>query len=590
MRLRNLFFIGLAATALFVGCDEGDDNTLSGSPSITATPETLEEFSATGGDTEVQTVEVLSNRDWIATPSADWISVEPSSGSASDEPQTVTVYVSQNDGFVRTGNITFDTGLVSASVSLTQDGADITYTSLADIREMGVGTTIPENTIVHVTMVSNYKLNNLTSLKNVYVQDETAGIQIRLTDDNETFGFGDELAIDLSGQSLSEYDGAMQVNNLPNSNITRLAEGTTVEPKAVTMTEFLENAYEGQYVSLSGVQAVEADIDKHFVENDSHTSIQFEDAEGNTFEVFSSYHATALAAVEVPDGSGVLKGVAGINNGDIQIILAQLSDIDGLTGERFESFQPEPGEIIDVTVAEFIAAEESEVQLYRLTGQMSRIAEGNAYGNFWLTDENGDEIYVYGLRESADAGNQTFENLGLQNGYYVTLVGKRGSYNNNPQVVDAYYESHEVGELPEEPEATAPFTSNITWTLGESAYDQTTSQSQTGTVNGTEVSQMVKLGTSKKGGSVTFHIPAGTTKIGFYCVAWSGNTAELTFSDANIESLSIRGNGGATGNPPYKNINVTGNDYYEINVTASSDLTVSADKRVIFWGINSVND
>lgn len=341
MKLRNLFLIGLASAVLFAGCKKDEDPT-SGTPSISVSPATLEEFTVTGGADNAQTVTLKANRDWIATPSDNWIHVEPSSGAASSNPQTVKVYVDENKSVVRNGSITFSIGFAEEPVAVSQEGADITYATLASVRDLGTGATIPENTIVSVTMISNYELNNLASLKNVYVQDETAGIQIRLTEDNRTYGFGDKLLIDLSGQALSEFSGTLQVNNMPADVITLVEKATEVTPKPVEMAEFLKNTYEGQYVSLSGVQVIEADKDKKFVENNNATSIYFEDEDGNTFEVFSGKYSDALAALEVPDGSGTLEGIAAINNSNIEIILAQLSDVDGLTEERFESQIPAP--------------------------------------------------------------------------------------------------------------------------------------------------------------------------------------------------------------------------------------------------------
>ena len=63
----------------------------------------------------------------------------------------------------------------------------------------------------------------------------------------------------------------------------------------------------------------------------------------------------------------------------------------------------------------------------------------------------------------------------------------------------------------------------------------------------------------------------------------------LEFSGADVENVYVRGNAGASGNPEYT-IEVTGNDYYEIelNTTSAFDLTVTAGSRVILWGINAI--
>ena len=60
-----------------------------------------------------------------------------------------------------------------------------------------------------------------------------------------------------------------------------------------------------------------------------------EDADGNSFVVFSSKYASYKAQT-VAQGSGTIKGISSINNGKMQIIFTQESDFAGLTGARFD--------------------------------------------------------------------------------------------------------------------------------------------------------------------------------------------------------------------------------------------------------------
>jgi hypothetical protein len=97
---------------------------------------------------------------------------------------------------------------------------------------------------------------------------------------------------------------------------------------------------------LEGVQVADADLSKTWVMGGAHTSINIEDANGNKFVVFSSKYAT-YGSSTVAQGSGTIKGISSINNGNMQIIFAQNSDYAGLTGERFgegggEEPTPEP--------------------------------------------------------------------------------------------------------------------------------------------------------------------------------------------------------------------------------------------------------
>ena len=94
MNVRNLFFFGFAAAALFAACDEKDD-VVSGSPSITLSANTLELE-----QTEDQgTITLTANYDWVVkVPSSvsSWLTVSPTSGAASEDPQTITVTVKEN--------------------------------------------------------------------------------------------------------------------------------------------------------------------------------------------------------------------------------------------------------------------------------------------------------------------------------------------------------------------------------------------------------------------------------------------------------------------------------------------------------------
>ena len=182
-------------------------------------------------------------------------------------------------------------------------------------------------------VISNYELNNLTSKKGMYVQDETGALQFYL-EANHEFAFGTKVRIDLTEATLGAYNGAVQVSKVALDKIEVISTGNTVEPKTVSMADFLANKYEGQYIALEGVQVAKTDLSKTWVSGGAHTSINMEDANGNKFVVFSSKYAT-YGTSTVAQGSGVIKGIASINNGNIQIIFAQASDFADLTGERF---------------------------------------------------------------------------------------------------------------------------------------------------------------------------------------------------------------------------------------------------------------
>lgn len=568
------------------------------------------------------------------------------------------------------------------------------FTSIADIRAMAPAsdtdsTIIEEGVAVKVFVVSSIEANTLTSKKNAYVQDETGGIQLRFQSD-VTWNFGDEIAIDLSGQKIKYYDGAIQIKDLPNSNVQTVSTGNSVEAKQVSVADFMEGKYESQYVALPDVQVVEADLGKTIVMNNSHTSINVEDITGNSFVIFSSKY-TVFGDEKVPQGAGTLKGVSMVYNGTMQIGLTSQSDYADMTGTRFESQgggdDPQPGEIEEVTIEEFLAKSEGETY-YKLTGTVTDI-ENDSWGNLTIEDETGN-VYVYGVAkdEASVGGGPSFSDLGVEVGDTLTIAGKRASFNGSPQVGDAYYISHIKGQGGDEPDpgeieevtveeflakpVDAGVYYRLTGTITDlynTAYGNFTLVDETGsvlvygltaekvssndqsfstlglkegdivtlegtraeydgeaqvggpayyisheegetpenplgdvnvvlgekayyekaTVNGEEF-PVLKLGTSSVNGDASFTIPAGTTKITMYCVAWKGKSGALnlsgncTITPSRIEAAS---NDGASNNSPYT-MTVTDADRYEFTVSGCNSDTVinlQSEARVILWDV-----
>ena len=96
-----------------------------------------------------------------------------------------------------------------------------------------------------------------------------------------------------------------------------------------------------------------------------------------------------------------------------------------------------------VSVADFIAAAESDSQKYQLTGVIDGTVN-ETYGNFDLKDDTG-SVYVYGLT-ATDLGygaknDKSYGSLGLKKGDKITIIGYRGSYNDKIEVMYAYYVS-----------------------------------------------------------------------------------------------------------------------------------------------------
>jgi hypothetical protein len=124
MKLRNLFFVAAIAVAAFVGCQK--------EPVMdTSIFELSQSTLSFEREAASQTITLTSGKLWKAeyAEGIEWVSVTPKTGSASAEPQTITITVVPNDGFERSTAITFTNGLVKEVLKVTQAGDNETATT-----------------------------------------------------------------------------------------------------------------------------------------------------------------------------------------------------------------------------------------------------------------------------------------------------------------------------------------------------------------------------------------------------------------------------------------------------------------------------
>ena len=231
------------------------------------------------------------------------------------------------------------------------------------------------------------------------------------------------------------------------------ANGITVEIKvaqlaptvSITIAEFLEKSESTTaWYQLTGMIIS--------IDNSTYGNLTIKDDTGEVYvygltKTKVSKNDQSFSSLELKAGDTVtLIGTRASHNGTAQVG-GPAYYVSHVVGDPLEV------EITPVTIAEFLEKPVSTSALYQLTGEITNIAN-TTYGNLTIEDETG-EVYVYGLKKDATAGNQTFSELGLKVGDIVTLVGNRGVYNDSPQVTNAYYVSHTSSTTPEpEPEPT----------------------------------------------------------------------------------------------------------------------------------------
>ena len=117
MKIKHLL-IGALAFAAAVACKP--DEPLA-TPELNVDKEAVT-LTATAGEA---TFNVTSNQDWTATADADWVTLDPASGSASKEAVAVKVTAEDNEAAeARTATVTVKAGELTKTVALTQAGTE----------------------------------------------------------------------------------------------------------------------------------------------------------------------------------------------------------------------------------------------------------------------------------------------------------------------------------------------------------------------------------------------------------------------------------------------------------------------------------
>ena len=172
--------------------------------------------------------------------------------------------------------------------------------------------------VISGIVISDRSTDNVNS-RNLFIQDETAGILVRFTG-NHSFDIGSELIIDVTGQELSEFRNLLQINNVPSSNVEVVNVGELPEPQEVTVFDILGDfdSYESEYVLIKGAT----------ISGGSTFSGGLDVSDGTgSIELFTQFGAT-FASDPVPNGTVDITAIVSVFN-DPQIIINNSSDVVG---------------------------------------------------------------------------------------------------------------------------------------------------------------------------------------------------------------------------------------------------------------------
>lgn len=129
-----------------------------------------------------------------------------------------------------------------------------TLINTADLRALypGTSTVTPDGRRITGIVISDRSTSNINN-QNIVLQqgNNLAGIVVRFAAAH-TFSLGDSLDVNISSLELSEFNGLMQVNNVPLSNASVRATGRSITPRTATIAQINTNfeAWESTLVRI----------------------------------------------------------------------------------------------------------------------------------------------------------------------------------------------------------------------------------------------------------------------------------------------------------------------------------------------------
>ena len=132
--------------------------------------------------------------------------------------------------------------------------------NISDLRALHTGTTTygPNGKRISGVVISDKSTNNLNT-RNIYLQQGTglAGIAVRF-DANHTFNVGDSIDVNVTGMELSEFNGLLQLNNVPSGYASLKATGKTIVPRVATIGDIITNfeSWESTLIKILNINSL----------------------------------------------------------------------------------------------------------------------------------------------------------------------------------------------------------------------------------------------------------------------------------------------------------------------------------------------
>jgi hypothetical protein len=211
--------------------------------------------------------------------------------------------------------------------------------TFGDLKAMYNGTAIKFTEDYSVFGVVSMDESTGNLYKNIYVQDNEHGFNVRLTTGGGVYQ-GDSIRIYLKGVILSQYNGQFQLDSVDvDKNIIKQKTNVPITPVTVSINE-LGTVHHSRLVRIENVEFQASELGKTYADavNQSSQNRTIRDCNGNSIIVRTSGYAN-FANTTIPYGNGSIIAVMSDFNGTKQLYVRRPSEVqftnlrcDGSTG------------------------------------------------------------------------------------------------------------------------------------------------------------------------------------------------------------------------------------------------------------------
>ena len=198
--------------------------------------------------------------------------------------------------------------------------------TVAELRALYTGTTkrFSGDTSVYAVVTADEQNGNL--YKNIYIQDHTGAIVLRLLNSGGLYQ-GDSIRVYLPGTVLSSYAGMLQIDSVDvDNNVVKQATLVNKAPEVVTLSQ-ITPAMQGRLVKIENVEFPVSELGQTYADAAGQQTVNRTLTDcSNTLIVRTSGYAN-FAGQALPIGNGSIVGVLGQFNSDMQLFIRNLNEV-----------------------------------------------------------------------------------------------------------------------------------------------------------------------------------------------------------------------------------------------------------------------